>query len=558
MECCFFLCIYFFRLVNHCARNGKRAKILLMYSVIIVDDEAPIRERILGFLAKRSEDFTVIGSFGNGYDALLSGVPLEPDLIITDIKMPFISGLELIKRAKQELPLVQAIVVSGFDDFEFAKEAISLGVVGYILKPVSPEEIGNTLTKAKEALDKEYQVDKDIKGLQAKNETVLKVVQNDDLNKLVTLKSIPSNFLQKLKADGIFVEGYPNLLFAVFDSDESSDEISFQDSELVTYYLGQYVGEEFAHKHFATFESGGDQSLILMDKEPFDKELLQASFARIIAKIRKTCGVSLSCGVSDFASGEDVTSYRKIYRHAKWTLEYRTVVGSSVVLFYSDLEGAKSSSVGKVDENEFKNVAYLILYGKEKDAKEAVSRLLETISTINYKDSYFLIVNNLLDSILKSCVAIDKLYSSYLPHIGIVNKVFGSKTSEQTQECFRELIEKVIAINDKERAVGVDEAYEQIRSFIESNYKRNDLSLEDVAEELGYSVSYISAILKRHDASFTKYLTQVRMEQAKLLLADPNNKMVTIASEIGYDDPYYFSHCFKKYFGVSPMEYRKS
>jgi two-component system response regulator YesN len=103
----------------------------------------------------------------------------------------------------------------------------------------------------------------------------------------------------------------------------------------------------------------------------------------------------------------------------------------------------------------------------------------------------------------------------------------------------------------------VDEAYEHIKHFIDSNFSQSALSLDDVANELGYSVSYISAILKRHDTSFTKYLTQARMEKAKALLADPQNKLITIASEIGYDDPYYFSHCFKKYTGVSPLEYRK-
>lgn len=142
--------------------------------------------------------------------------------------------------------------------------------------------------------------------------------------------------------------------------------------------------------------------------------------------------------------------------------------------------------------------------------------------------------------------------------MAIVNRLFGCKNSEATKDCFDELIDKVIAINDEQRTTGVDEAYDHVQHFIDTNFQQSDLSLDDVANELGYSVSYISAILKRHDTSFTKYLTQVRMEKAKVLLADPNNKLITIANEIGYDDPYYFSHCFKKYSGMSPLEYRKS
>jgi len=80
--------------------------VLVMYNVIIVDDESSVRERVTGFLERKKDEYKIIGTYENGYDALLGGVPLEPDLIITDIKMPFINGLELIKRAKQELPLV--------------------------------------------------------------------------------------------------------------------------------------------------------------------------------------------------------------------------------------------------------------------------------------------------------------------------------------------------------------------------------------------------------------------------------------------------------------------
>jgi two-component system response regulator YesN len=381
------------------------------------------------------------------------------------------------------------------------------------------------------------------------------MVQNDDLNKLVTLKSLPENFKEKLVADGIPINA-AHLLFAVYDQDE--EDLGFEESELMGYYLDDYIAEAFASQSFILFESGGERSLLLASEEPFDKEALRDRFVSIIAKIHKTCDVSLSVGISDFGISDEISSYRKLYRHARWTLEYRTVIGSNVALFYSDLEATKSQSIGKIDDNEYKNVSYAILYGKKEEAVEAVNRLIDTISTIEYKDSYFLIVSNLLDSILKSCVAIDKLYATYQPHVGLVNEIFGCKSAESTKTVFAELIDHVIALNNAQRTLGVDEAYTHIQHFLENNYQKSDISLEDVAKELDYSVSYISAILKRHDTSFTKYLTQVRMERAKVLLADPSNKLVSIANEIGYDDPYYFSHCFKKYFGVSPVEYRKS
>ena len=93
--------------------------------------------------------------------------------------------------------------------------------------------------------------------------------------------------------------------------------------------------------------------------------------------------------------------------------------------------------------------------------------------------------------------------------------------------------------------------------YIESHYENPSLTVDEVAKRLGYSSSYVFALFKKHGTSFTKTLTKKRMEEAKLLLADPSKKMAEIASQVGYEDPYYFSHCFKKYFGMSPLEYRK-
>jgi len=163
----------------------------------------------------------------------------------------------------------------------------------------------------------------------------------------------------------------------------------------------------------------------------------------------------------------------------------------------------------------------------------------------------------LLDTILKSCINLSSLYTDYLPHLDIAQKVYTLKTSDQVYEYLDVLLDEVTKINESSRLSGVESSFGQIKQYIENNYTESTLGLDDVANELGYSVSYISAILKKNDTSFTKYLTDIRMEKAKSLLADNNSKLIAIAAAVGYEDPYYFSHCFKKYYGVSPIEYRK-
>jgi Response regulator containing CheY-like receiver domain and AraC-type DNA-binding domain len=528
-----------------------------MYKVIIADDETSVRERLLNLLKKKNDEFEVIGSYENGYDALTSGVTLEPDLIITDIKMPYISGIELIREAKQTLPLVQSIIISGYDSFDYAKQAIDLGVISYVSKPITYNDLDEALKKAKDELDKKLNIDKNINNLQRQVESSLKILQGNDLMRLITMKDVPIAFKDKLISEGLRVDN-PYQLITIFDFDQEIDSISNDEFELTRIYLMKYFDDEFeGFVDYYSFEDSEQTVVLLTSNKKLNKDELIEKMNEVIAKIKKTCNVSISCGISEISSDE--ISYRKLYRHAKRCLEYRTVVGSNIVLFFDDLETHNSNikAIGKIDDNEYKAISYDILYGKENDAKTRINNLVNTISSTKYSESYYFILNNLLDTILKSCINLSKLYADYMPHLDIVQKVYSLKTSEQVYEYFDILLNEVTKINEASRLSGVESSFAQIKQYIESNYAKSTLSLEDLANELGYSVSYISAILKKNNTSFTKYLTDVRMDKAKVLLADNNSKLIAIAASVGYEDPYYFSHCFKKYFGVSPIEYRK-
>ena len=120
------------------------------------------------------------------------------------------------------------------------------------------------------------------------------------------------------------------------------------------------------------------------------------------------------------------------------------------------------------------------------------------------------------------------------------------------------IIDRVLEINRERRTGGVDEAYEAIMDYLHAHYQDRNLNLSGMAASLGYSVSYVAVILKRHDDSFTKALSSLRMEEAKKRLLESGQPIAEIALEVGYDDPYYFSHCFKKIVGKSPLEFRKN
>ena len=528
-----------------------------MYKVIIVDDESAVRERLFKQLLNFSDDFEVVGQFENGFDALIGGTQFSPDLLITDIKMPYIDGIELIKRMKQELPLLQTIIISGFDSFDYAKQAISLGVIGYISKPITLGELEETLKKTKIELDKKNSVENDIEDLKKRASSGLKLMQNSDLSKLITLKDIPDNFKEKLIADGINLD-YKYTILAAIDFDDQLTQISYDKMELVNFHLEKYIQDEFSESEISTvlFDNSSEFGLFILSKSQIEKEALQERLGRVLAKIKRACKVEMSIGLSETKEDSEQKSYRELYRHALRTLEYRTVIGSNIIIFFGDISKNKTTT-GKVDENEFKNITYEVLYGDLQTAKDRINKLLNTITADNFKETYLFILNNLIDSLLKACVSLQSLFQEYMTYEAIVENSYKIKSNEQLYAFIDDLVNNIDRINKNSRQSGVDSSYRQIINFINNKYTNSLLSLEDVAKELGYSVSYVSLILKRNNTTFTKYLTDVRMEKAKALLLDTDMKLLSIANEVGYDDPYYFSHCFKKNTGISPQEYRK-
>lgn len=198
-----------------------------MYRIVIADDESTVRERLLSLLKKLDNNFEVVGCFENGYDALLGITKLQPDLLITDIKMPYIDGINLIKQAKFEVPLLQSIIISGYDSFEFAKQAIDLRVVGYLTKPISFEELKEVVYKAKEETEKILIADKNEENLRKQVNENLSLLQEDDLTSLVQLKTISESFKAKLENDGIDLD-YEYQFIVIFDNDQEIETLSYE------------------------------------------------------------------------------------------------------------------------------------------------------------------------------------------------------------------------------------------------------------------------------------------------------------------------------------------
>lgn len=527
-----------------------------MYKVIIADDEESVRERLLSQLKKFNNDFEIVGSFSNGYDTLEALEQLQPDLLITDIKMPYIDGIELIKQAKFSLPLLQTIIISGYDSFDYAKQAIDLKVIGYISKPISTDELKEVLDKAKNEIDKALSIDKNIESLQEQSKTALSLIQENDLCKLVSMKEISDAFKEKLKVDMIDIN-LSNTILGIFDFDESLEKIGYEKIEIVSLYLNKFINNELeGYCDYYVFNRSNQILFIMFKNQNFSRDFIEEAMSSIISKINKTCDVSISVALSEENKDNQIHNFRKLYRHAIRTLEYRTVVGANTVLFFDDIQ-KEEIVIGKIDDNEYKQISYSLSYGNVDECKNKVENIISKFKDPQFVDSYLYIATSVTNSLLKACANFKDLHESFMNNNEILQTVLSTKNPDQLLDFYYSLIDVIYKVNSSTRFSGVELGLKKIIEYIDSNYMDCNLSLDSLSSALSYSVSYISLLLKRDNKTFTQYLMMVRMEHAKVFLQDSNNKIVNVAEAVGYNDPYYFSHCFKKYFGESPVEYRK-
>lgn len=211
----------------------------------------------------------------------------------------------------------------------------------------------------------------------------------------------------------------------------------------------------------------------------------------------------------------------------------------------------------KIGESYLNKIGCALCCGKKQETTEIVECFLKKAKEKRKDNSYYSFLNRLLNCLLDHCLSNEKLYEIYESYFVLLKSLYSKQSHEGVTSFFRKLVNDIAGINKGMRISGAENAFHRIKKIIEKRFNDSSLSIANLSKELSYSHSYIYAVFKKHDTTFIKTLTKYRMEEAKRLLADSHDCIFQIASKVGYEDPYYFSSCFKKYFGDSPVFYRK-
>ena len=543
-----------------------------MLKTFLVEDEVVIREMIKKMIPWEQYGFELAGEAADGEMALPLILKSKPDLLITDIKMPFMDGLTLCRLVKKELPDIRIVILSGYDDFNYAKQAISIGVEDYLLKPITK----NAFIERLEEIHNRYEHEKTQREYYEKFRLEMqeyeKNASRDFFETLVRADSDLAELYRradKLNLD-IVAEAYNILIFTPDTSEgnynsyeECSDwEAEVQD-KINTYFLNHPVAILFRHQVFSY------AILVKGQKDTIEKNTEEC--VKAIQDIMDQTEGRTDWFIAVGKSADRLSMLGHSYRTAVRANSFRYLYDGHI-LDYQSLEAQKEnpSDSRREDSVQLRNVninalnpAILQKFLSSGLAEEVDDFIRDYFNAIGQEPMGSLVFRNYVVLNVRFSVL------SFLKKLGCDDSEISGQEMENIMDETGKTIEAAVAycgkILKKAIALRDENAGNQNRSvlklavdFIDHNYMDEEISLNKAAHVANVSANHFSALFSQNmGQTFTEYLTDLRMSKAKELLRCTAMRSSEIAGEVGYKDAHYFSYLFKKTQGMTPSEYRK-
>ena len=525
------------------------------YRVLLADDEEEIRTGISRKIDWAALGFSLVGEAGNGEEALELAEQLRPDVVLTDIKMPFIDGLELCRHLRQSLPAAKLVVFSGFDDFEYARQAVGMGVSEYILKPINAAELSEVLTKLRQQLDKQRLERRDMETLRRRYEESLPVLRELFYTRLLSGQFRPEQVQDRAARYEIDL---PAGLWtaALIHADLSED--TDQRDELVLLSVQSFLSEHFCLEGCAArVVLYSDTVALLVQLTGTDRLYpLLEELERLSLLSQSYLGIPLTAGVGLPSQGPE--ELHRSVTGARSALDYRALMGGGRVIYIGDLEPQSAAELSFEEEDQRKLSAAIKL-GTPEQVEDVVRELMERLRQTGLslsKCHLFLLelVICLIRLARSGGLAVEQVFGANFT--GAVS-ISDFSSLEVLGRWLGERCLKLHELLGRQRTDSAWKLVEQAKDYIAAHYTDEQLSVESLCSHIHLSPTYFSTLFKREvGMSFTAYVTQVRMDEAVRLLRETDEKTYRIAEQTGYSDPNYFSYVFKRRFGVSPSKFR--
>lgn len=535
-----------------------------MYKILLVDDEILVRDAIRENIDWGKLDCELIGDCENGKQAVEFVKTHEVDIVLTDILMPYMDGMELSHFLHDNYPDILIVIFSGFGEFEYAKKAIQYNVSEYMLKPVTAMELTKVIENMKEKLDSRKKEQRKMESLTQVSQDYHKnanVIRSKALDCLVKCTREVQVSLDELERMGITFQA-ASYRVAVFDIDTYSEMYQMdmdkqQESALMAFVLFN-VGDEIVVREKAgvVYQEGNNRVCIIFagNRTKEFSESIHRICHEIQKKVKEVIGLETSIGIGSWVRSPYELIYS--YRLAAKAIDYRYLLGGNLLF---DMEEKKTdNSIFLI--NDLETLTEAIKSGDRRLMEETLGQIETEIKSALVEKSYACIyLQQVIRAIGNTCQSLseepEKIIAQRETLLKAVTeqRMFSQAAAlveKYAQEVFDELQELNSSSGQRQGMLAMD--------YIQKNYMDPGLSLNSICSYLNISTSYFSTIFKEMTGeTFIEVLTKVRMEKAKELLENTTMKNYEIAEKVGFSDPHYFGISFKKITGKTPTEYAR-
>lgn len=542
-----------------------------MLKIFLAEDEVIVRETIKRMIPWEDLGFELVGEAADGEMALPLLLRQKPDLLITDIKMPFMDGLTLAKVAKKEIPGLKVVILSGYDDFNYAKQAINIGVEDYLLKPITKNALIERLTEIRSRYEHEKTQKEYYEKFHREMQAYEKNSSRDFFEALVSGSMDMMEIYRRSEKLGldIVAEAYNVLIFTMnCEEDFSGQREGYPEWEAESLEL---LEEFFSENTSAMLFRCNIFSYGVLIKG--QKETIEENTRSCVSEIQRIFDRKEQKRQWFVAAGEPVerlSQIQKSYYSASRAFSHRYLYDENI-LYYDEMASMEKKNVTEDDSTYLQKVDVNALNPAILQKFLSNGLLEETENFV--KDYFYAIGQEPLESLVfRNYVTLNVRFSvmSFLKEIGCDTRTLeqedtedvlseSSKSLENAIAYAEKIISQAIALRDQNSGNKNRSILKTAVDFIDSHYTEEDMSLNKAANAANVSANHFSALFSQNmGQTFIEYLTNLRMNKAKEYLRCTSMRSSEIAGEIGYKDAHYFSYLFKKTQGMTPSDYRKA
>lgn len=532
-----------------------------MYKVVLADDEKIIVEGLKAFIDWEEAGFSIAGEAYNGEDGVRLAQETGADVVITDIRMPLLSGTEMISRIREFNPDCKFMVLSGYSSFEYAQDAVNRGAFCYLLKPVQEEQLRNNLEAIRKELDAKNLQTEEMTKLHTQLQESLPVVRERYLCEMATDDTMkPEQILKKWEFLNL---GYSLDCFGIFVMEVDGLEKKYgEDIEnmMLLRFAVINITEELVYNKRAgvVFSYARDRIAVLccgMNGAKPDHQSILELARDIQGTIKRCLKETVSIGIGKLYTMS--AGMCRSFEEAERALKYKLIYGENSLVDVYEIEEEDRGFTFPLELE--KNLLSMVELGKTEEAGEILRDIFDYAmagGASSPQTVYDLCMNFAV--LVSRCAVLSGIpYGGLGGGSGFMERLLEMKTAGELQEYLEQIVTQTTEKIQKNRMQKQQGTLGKVKEYVEQHYAE-DLTLDFLAKKFFMNACYLSQLFKKElGCNFVDFLTGIRITAAKKLILDPELKVYEVGCRTGYNNPRYFSQLFERLTGYTPSEYRK-